>query len=97
MAQPALFSATFLDDARRQLPPSGRLAGADGDFRFVVLDGNRYDLGVLDCTEEGLADDWRTGSPRSSGPQPWSSTRSSSTRSRDGGRRDRSSVPGAWS
>lgn len=56
MSSLTLFSGDFMTRAGRALPESGLLCGSDGDFEFVVLDGSRYDLGVLDCRDEGLVD-----------------------------------------
>lgn len=42
--------------AKAQMGASGVVRGRDGDFRFVVLDANHFDLTVLECHEFGLTD-----------------------------------------
>ncbi|MBL8187541.1 MAG: hypothetical protein JNK38_06015, partial [Acidobacteria bacterium] len=42
--------------AKAQMGASGVIRGRDGDFRFIVLDANHFDMTVLECHDFGLTD-----------------------------------------
>ena len=52
----AMRRTDFAEVAAQQLRQAGMIQGRDGDFRFVVLDGDRFETIVVECHEEGLTD-----------------------------------------
>jgi hypothetical protein len=53
---PRLELPNFRRGAQQSLGDAGLLTGTDGDFSYVILDAQHFDMTVLECHEEGLTD-----------------------------------------